>query len=58
MAKEEKVRTSDTPKYTSSSDEECDDDDVDYSNLFKGFDRSKVDKINEILMLLMKNIDC
>jgi hypothetical protein len=31
MAKENKVPTCDTPKYTSSSDEECDDDDVDYS---------------------------
>jgi hypothetical protein len=37
MAKE-KVCNRDTPKYTSSSDEECDDDydDIDYSNLFKG----------------------
>ena len=40
------VRTRDTPKYTSSSDEDFDDD-LDYSNLFKGLDRSKVDKINE-----------
>jgi hypothetical protein len=48
MAKE-KVRTRDTPKYTSSSDEESDDDDVDYSDLFKGLDRSKVDKINELI---------
>jgi hypothetical protein len=47
MAKEKKVHTRDTPKYTS-SDEECDDD-VDYSNLFKGLDRSKVDKINELI---------
>jgi hypothetical protein len=49
MAKEKKVRTRDTPKYTSSSDEECDDNDVDYINLFKGLDRSKVDKINELI---------
>jgi hypothetical protein len=48
MAKEKKVRTHDTPKYTSSSDAKCDDD-VDYSNLFKGLDRSKVDKINELI---------
>jgi hypothetical protein len=48
MAKENKVRTRDTPKYTSSSDEESDDD-VDYSDLFKGLDRSKVDKINELI---------
>jgi hypothetical protein len=34
------------PKYTSSSD---DDDDVDYNNIFKGLDRSKVDKINELI---------
>jgi hypothetical protein len=45
MAKEKKVRTRDTPKYTSSSDEESEND-IDYSDLFKGFDRSKVDKIN------------
>jgi hypothetical protein len=45
MAKEKKVCTQDTPKYTSSSDEDSDDD-LDYSDLFKGLDRSKVDKIN------------
>jgi chromosome segregation ATPase len=55
MAKENKVRTRDTPKYTYSSDEECDDDDVDYSNLFKGLDRSKVDKINELIDALNEN---
>jgi hypothetical protein len=43
-----KVCTHDTPKYTSSSDEESDDY-VDYSNLFKGLDRSRVDKINELI---------
>ena len=48
MAKENKVHTQDTPKYTSSSDEKSDDD-VDYSDLFKGLDRSKVDKINELI---------
>jgi hypothetical protein len=48
MAKEKKVHTRDTPKYTSSSDNESDDD-VDYSDLFKGLDRSKVDKINELI---------
>jgi hypothetical protein len=37
-----------------SSDEECDDDDVDYSNLFKGLERSKVDKINELIDALNK----
>jgi hypothetical protein len=50
MAKENKVHNYDTPKYTSSSDEECDDDDdVDYSNIFRGLDRSKVDKINKLI---------
>jgi hypothetical protein len=49
MAKEKKVHTRDTPKYTSSSDEESTDDEVDYSDLFKGLDRSKVDKINELI---------
>ena len=44
MAKEKKVRIQDTPKY-SSSDEESSDDEIDYSDLFKGLDRSKVDKI-------------
>jgi hypothetical protein len=48
MAKEKKVRTRDTSKYTSSSDEESDDD-VDYSDLFKGLDRTKIDKINELI---------
>jgi hypothetical protein len=46
MAKEKKVRVRDTPKYTSSSDEESSDDEVDYSSLFKGLDRAKVEKIN------------
>jgi hypothetical protein len=36
MAKEKKVRTCDTPKYTSSSDEECDDD-VDYRNILRAW---------------------
>jgi hypothetical protein len=44
MAKENKVHTRNTPKYTSSSDEDFDGD-VDYSDLFKGLDRSKVDKL-------------
>jgi hypothetical protein len=42
------VHTHDTPKYTSSSDDD-NDDDVGYSDLFKGLDRSKVDKINELI---------
>jgi hypothetical protein len=39
MAKE-KVRIRDFPKYSSSSDEESSDDEVDYSGLFKGLDRA------------------
>jgi hypothetical protein len=46
MAKEKKVRIRDTPKYSSYSDEESSDDEVDYSELFKGLDRAKVEKIN------------
>jgi vacuolar-type H+-ATPase subunit H len=49
MAKEKKVHTRITPKYTSSSDEESSDYEVDYNDLFKGLDRSKVDKINELI---------
>jgi hypothetical protein len=56
MVKEKKVRTRDTPKYTSSSDEESSDDEVDYSDLFKGLDRSKVNKINELIDALNENI--
>jgi hypothetical protein len=45
-----------TPKYASSSDEECDDDDdLDYSNLFKSLDISKVDKINELIDAFNEN---
>jgi hypothetical protein len=58
MAKEKKVCTQDTPKYTSSSDEELsDDDEIDYSDLFKGLGRSKVDKINELIDALNEKID-
>jgi hypothetical protein len=49
MAKEKRVRIRDTPKYSSSSDEESSDDEVDYTDLFKGLDRAKVDKINELI---------
>jgi vacuolar-type H+-ATPase subunit I/STV1 len=49
MAKEKKVRVRDSPKYSSSSDEESFDDEVDYSGLFKGLDRAKVEKINELI---------
>ena len=43
MAKEKKVCIRNTPKYTSSSDEETSDDEVDYTDLFRGLDRTKVD---------------
>jgi hypothetical protein len=49
MAKEKKVSVRETPKYTTSSDDESSDDEVDYIELFKGLDRSKVDKINELI---------
>jgi hypothetical protein len=49
MAKEKKVCIRDSPKYSSSSDEESPDDEVDYSELFKGLDRAKVEKINELI---------
>jgi hypothetical protein len=48
MAKEKKVCTRDTSKYTLSSDEDSDDDTY-YNDLFKGLDISKVDKINELI---------
>jgi hypothetical protein len=51
MAKKKKVHVRDTTKYTSSSDEDSNDD-VDYSDLFKGLDRSKIDKINELINAL------
>jgi hypothetical protein len=38
MAKKKKVHIRDTPKYISSSDEESSDDEIDYSDLFKGLD--------------------
>jgi predicted transcriptional regulator len=49
MAKEKKVSVRYTPKYTTSSDNDSSDDEVDYTNLFKGLDRAKVDKINELI---------
>jgi hypothetical protein len=47
MAREKEVSTHDTSTYASSSDEESSDDEIDYSCLFKGLDRTKVGKINE-----------
>jgi hypothetical protein len=44
MAKDMKVFSRSTPKYTSSSDDE-----EDYSKLFKGLGRSKFGEINELI---------
>jgi hypothetical protein len=49
MAKDKKVSVRDTPKYTTSSDDDSSDDEVYYSSLFKGLDRAKVEKINELI---------
>jgi hypothetical protein len=49
MAKEKKVSTRNTITYASSSDDESSDDEVDYASLFKGLDRTKIDKINELI---------
>jgi hypothetical protein len=49
MAKEIKVFSRTTPKYTSSSNDESSDDEDDISMLFKGLDRNKIDKINELI---------
>jgi hypothetical protein len=49
MAKDKKVCIRYSPKYSSSSDEDSSDDEVDYTDLFKGLDRAKVDKINELI---------
>jgi hypothetical protein len=51
MTKENKVRVRDAPKYTSSNDEDSNDD-LDYSDLFKGLYKAKVDKINELIYAL------
>ena len=50
MAREKKVSARNTSTYASSSeDESSDDDEIDYSCLFKDLDRTKVDKINELI---------
>ena len=49
MAREKKVSTHNTSTYASSSDEESSDDEIDYSCLFNGLDRTKVDMINELI---------
>jgi hypothetical protein len=57
MAKEKKVSTRNAITYASSSDDESSDDEVDYASLFKGLDRTKIDKINELIDALNeKNI--
>jgi hypothetical protein len=45
----QKVSVRNTCKYTTSSDDDSSDDEVDYADLFKGLDRAKVDKINELI---------
>ena len=55
MAKE-KVSTRNATTYASSSDDESSDDEVDYASLFKGLDRTKIDKINELIDALNKKI--
>jgi hypothetical protein len=49
MAKEKKVSTQNNNTYASSSDDESSDDEIDYACLFKGLDRTKIDKINELI---------
>jgi hypothetical protein len=49
MAKEKKVSVWDSPKYSTSSDEDSSDDEVDYSSLFKGLDRANIEKNNELV---------
>jgi hypothetical protein len=49
MAKEKKVNARETPMYSTSSDDDSSDDEVDYTSLFKGLDRGKIEKINELI---------
>jgi hypothetical protein len=48
MAKEKKVNARETPMYCTSGDDDSSDDEVDYTSLFKGLDRSKIEKINAL----------
>jgi hypothetical protein len=57
MAKEKKVSTRNNTMYASSSDDESSDDEIDYACLFKGLDRTKIDKINELIDALNEKID-
>jgi hypothetical protein len=52
MAKERKVFSRNTPKYTFSSYEESSGNEDDYSMMFKGLDRTKIDKISELVNAL------
>jgi hypothetical protein len=54
MAKEKKVNTRKST-YASSSDDKSSDDEIDYASLFKGLDRTKIDKINELIDALNDN---
>src|SRR5699024_6104766 len=49
MAREKKVCTRNSTYASSSEDESSDEDEIDYSSLFKGLDRNKIDKINELI---------
>jgi hypothetical protein len=49
MAREKKVLYRDTLKYTFSSDEVSSDHEEDISMVFKGLDKSKIEKINELV---------
>jgi hypothetical protein len=49
MAREKKVITRNANTYDSSSDDESSEDEIDYSSLFKGLDRTKIAKINELI---------
>jgi hypothetical protein len=49
MSKEKKVNAQETHMYSTSSDEDSSDDEVDYTSLFKGLDRGKIEKINELI---------
>jgi hypothetical protein len=51
MAKEKKVNTQKST-YASSSDDESSNDEIDYATLFKGLERTKIDKINELIVAL------
>jgi hypothetical protein len=49
MAKEKKVCNGNNATYDSSSDDESSDEEIDYSSLFKGLDRTKIENINELI---------